>query len=146
MSSTTEISSSNIQLILDALHDYAKQTGTDLTQNPFTDQLQSCRSPQAILDLLEEKSKAFKEYRDGNRNLIKWLDPVVHVLYVFAGVLGKATSLVRQRPSARLTSLYSYRKLCLQVPFQPANAIICGVGVLLVVGISFGFFHVISNI
>jgi hypothetical protein len=138
MSSTTKISSYNLRLILDALHDYAKQTGIDLTQNPFANQLQSCRSPQVILDLLEEKSKAFKEYRDGNRDLIKWLDPVVHVLHVFSGVLRKATSLVRQRPLVHLTSLYSYPKLCLQVPFQPANAILCGVDALLVVGISFG--------
>jgi fungal STAND N-terminal Goodbye domain len=100
MSSTAQIPSSNLRLILDALDDYAKKTGMVLTQNPFTDQLQNCVSPQAILDLLEEKAKAFKDYRDGNRKLIQWLSPVVQVLHVFAGVLGEATSLVRQRPLA----------------------------------------------
>ena len=102
MSSTTQISSSNPQLILDALDDYAKQTGTDLTKYPFIDQLQNCVSPEAILDLLDEKTKAFKDHRDGNRNLIKWLSPVVQVLHVFAGVLGAGISLVRQRLSVRL--------------------------------------------
>jgi hypothetical protein len=101
MSPTTEISSSNHRSILDALGDYSRQTGIDLTQNPFTDQFQNCVSPQAILDLLEERAMAFKDYRDGNRNLIKWLSPVVQVLHVFAGVLGPATSLVRQSLSVR---------------------------------------------
>jgi fungal STAND N-terminal Goodbye domain len=113
MSSTTQMSSASLRLILDALDDYAKQTGMDLTKIPFTDQFHNCVSPQAILDILEEKAKAFKEYRDGNRNLIKWLSPVVQVLHVFARLLGEATSLVRQRPSVRLISLhhnpYDYR-------------------------------------
>jgi hypothetical protein len=60
--------------------------------------LQNCVSPRAILDLLEERAMAFKEYRDGNRKLTNWLSPVVQVLHTFAGVLGAATSLVRQRP------------------------------------------------
>jgi fungal STAND N-terminal Goodbye domain len=103
MSSTTQISSSNLRLNIDALDDYAKQTGIDLTKrNPFTDQLLNCVSPKDILDLLEEKAKAFKDYRDKNQKLIKWLSPVVQVLHVFAGVLGAATSLVRQRLSVRL--------------------------------------------
>ncbi|KAH9964674.1 hypothetical protein BGW80DRAFT_1447974 [Lactifluus volemus] len=113
MSSTTQISFSNHRLILDALDDYARQTGIDLTKNPFIDQFQNCVSPRAILDLLEERAMAFKDYRDGNRNLIKWLSPVVQVLHVFAGVLGPATSLV----------------------FKPANAIVCGVDILLVTAI-----------
>jgi hypothetical protein len=109
MSSTSQISSSNHRLILDTLEDYARQTGIDLTKNPFTYQFQNCVSPRAILDLLEERAMAFKEYRDGNRNLIKWLNPIVQVLHRFVGVLGSATSLVRQRPSGRLISMFSYR-------------------------------------
>ncbi|KAH9962532.1 hypothetical protein BGW80DRAFT_1255584 [Lactifluus volemus] len=80
MSSTTQISSSNHRLILDTLDDYARQTGIDLTKNPFTYQFQNCVSPRAILDLLEERAMAFKEYREGNRNLIRWLNPIVQAL------------------------------------------------------------------
>ncbi|KAH9964694.1 hypothetical protein BGW80DRAFT_1447982 [Lactifluus volemus] len=114
MSSTTQMSSASLRLILDALDDYAKQTGMDLTKIPFTDQFQNCVSPQAIIDILEEKAKTFKEYRDGNRNLIKWLSPVVQVLHVFARLLGETTSLV---------------------PCQPAKAIVCGVDVLFMTAI-----------
>ncbi|KAH9964684.1 hypothetical protein BGW80DRAFT_1447977 [Lactifluus volemus] len=117
MSSTTQISSSNHRLILDTLDDYARQTGIDLTKNPFTYQFQNCVSPRAILDLLEGRAMAFKEYRDGNRKLIKWLNPIVQVLHGFVGVLGPATSLV---PSPHA---------------KPARAILCGVEVLLVTAV-----------
>jgi hypothetical protein len=102
MLSTTQISSSNHRLILDTLDDYARQTGIDLTKNPFTYQFQNCVSPRAILDLLEGRAMAFKEYRDGNWKLIKWLNPIVQVLYGLVGVLGPATSLVCRRLSVRL--------------------------------------------
>ena len=93
MSSST-VSSSNFQFLLDALADYAKQTGIDLTKNPFAVHLQSCDSPYAILQLLQENAKAFKDYRDGNRKLIDCLSPVVHILHAFSGILDEATSLV----------------------------------------------------
>src|SRR5579863_8212750 len=99
MSSTghTTISHSNLQLISNSLADYARQTGIDLSQNPFAEKLQQQQSitPDAILELLQEREKAFKEYRDGNRRLISCLSPAVRFLHVFSGLLGEVTSLVR---------------------------------------------------
>lgn len=86
---------SNLQLILEALDDYAKQTGIDLTNNPFTEKLRSCESPGAVLELLGDRAKAFKDYREGNRKLIDWLKPVVNVLHSFSGLLGEIAHLVR---------------------------------------------------
>ena len=83
-------SASNFQLIIDALTDYAKLTGIDLSKNPFSAMLEQSNSPEAILQLLQEREKAFKEYRDGNRRLITCLGPVVKVLQVFSGILGEA--------------------------------------------------------
>ena len=91
MSSSID-SSSNFQFILDALADYAKQTGMDLTKNPFVDHLQSCHSPHGILQLLHDKANAFKDYRDGNRELLNWLSPLVHILHAFSGILDQAVS------------------------------------------------------
>jgi hypothetical protein len=88
MSSTTS-SSSNFQLISKALSDYANQTGIDLTKNPFADKLQSCDSADAISELLQERAKAFKTYRDEHRKLINCLSPVVQFLHVFSGTLGE---------------------------------------------------------
>jgi hypothetical protein len=89
MSSTTT-SSSNFQVIAKALADYAEQTGLDLTKNPFADKLQNCNSAEAISELLQDRAKAFKEYRDGNRKLINCLNPLVHFFHTFSGILGES--------------------------------------------------------
>ena len=96
MSSTrqaTSSASSNLQSIIDALADYAKITGIDLSLNPFAATLEQTNSSEAILQLLQEREKAFKEYRDGNRRLITCLSPVVKVLQAFSGILGEAVNL-----------------------------------------------------
>ena len=95
MSSTgqaTSSSTSNIQLIIDALADYAKVTGIDLSKNPFAATLKESTSPEAILQLLQGREKAFREYRDGNRRLISCLSPAVNVLQALSGILGEAVS------------------------------------------------------
>jgi hypothetical protein len=97
MSSTgqTTFSTSNIQLIIDAaLADYTKITGTDLSKTPFAAAIERSNSPEAILQLLQEREKAFKEYREGNRRLINCLSPAVSVIQAFSGILGEAASLV----------------------------------------------------
>ena len=92
MSSTS--STSNAQLITDALAKYAEITGIDLAKNPFTAALEQSTSPEAILQLLLEREKAFKKYRDGSRTLINSLSPVVKVIQAFSGILGEAVCLV----------------------------------------------------
>jgi hypothetical protein len=87
-SSSTGQPTSNVQLIVDALADYAKTTGIDLSKNSFATALEQSNSPEAILQLLEGREKAFKEYRDGNRRLINCLSPAVKVIQAFSGILG----------------------------------------------------------
>jgi hypothetical protein len=97
MSSTGQTTStSNTQLIIDAaLADYTKITGVDLSKNPFAAILKQSNSPEEILQLLQGREHAFKEYRDGNRSLLSCLSPAVKVLQAFSGILGEAVSLVR---------------------------------------------------
>jgi len=87
-------STSNIQLITDALIDYTKTTGIDLSKNPFAAAIEQANSPGAILELLQEREKAFKDYREGNRRLISCLSPAVNVIQALSGILGSAVSLV----------------------------------------------------
>jgi hypothetical protein len=96
MSSTEQATSStsNVQLIVDALADYARITGIDLSKNSFAATLKQSNSPEAIFQLLEGRVKAFKEYRDRSWKLIGCLSPVVNVLQAFSGILGKAVHLV----------------------------------------------------
>ena len=96
MSSTAQATSStsNIQLFIDALADYSKITGIDLARNPFAAALEQSTSPEAILQLLHGREKAFKEYRDGDRRLLSRLSPAVKILQALSGILGEAASLV----------------------------------------------------
>jgi len=112
MSSSPPIitSSSTFQLIIDALIDYSEKTGVDLANNPFADKLQLSKSPDDILQLLQERENTFKEYRKRNRTLINCLSPAVRVLHAFSATLGEALSLS---------------------PFPPAKAIFVAVDVLL---------------
>jgi hypothetical protein len=99
MSSTGQATSpfENVKLIINALADYTKQTGVDLSKNPFAAKLEQLRSPDDILQLLEEREKAFKEYREGNRRLTNFLNPAVKVLHGFSGVLSEAAGLVSRK-------------------------------------------------
>ena len=128
MSSTGQATSStsNIQLIIDALADYYKMTGIDLSNNPFAAALEQSNSPETILQLLQGRERAFKEYRDGNRGLINRLSPAVEVLQAFSGILGEAVSLVSH--TCHIVSLLTRPR---QVPFPPANALLAGIDILL---------------
>jgi hypothetical protein len=133
--SSTVTSSSNFQSIFDtALSDYAKKTGIDLATHPFCQTLQSCNSPNGILDLLDEKSKKFQAYRDGNRKLIDFLKPVVQLLHTVSGILGGVAALV----SLLVVMIYLVASLpsCFQVPFPPTQAILVSIDVLLTVRIT----------
>ena len=121
-------STSNIQLFINALADYAKITGIDLTTNPFAAALEQSTSPEAILELLHGREKAFKEYRDGDRGLISYLSPVVTIFQAFSGILGEATSLVSH--ICNLESLLIWPR---QIPFPPASILFAGIDTLLTV-------------
>ena len=132
MSSTVQTTSStsstpNFRLITDALVDYAKITGIDLSKNPFATAIERVNSPEAILGLLQEREKAFKDYREGNRRLISCLSPVVNAIQAFSGILGEAVSLVSHTCPLVKKVIVTSRK----VPFPPAKAFFVGIDVLL---------------
>ena len=86
--SSTAIPSSNFKVIFDAaLTNYREHTGVDLSRYPLSEKLQNCQSPDAILELLQEKVNEFEDFRNGNHKLINCLGPVVQVLHAFSGVL-----------------------------------------------------------
>ena len=85
-------SPSNFQLIVNALADYAEKTGIDISKNPFAAALEESNSPEAILELLQGRQTAFKDYRDGNRRLISCLSSAVNVLQAFSGILGEVAN------------------------------------------------------
>ncbi|KAI9432657.1 hypothetical protein H4582DRAFT_2061495 [Lactarius indigo] len=106
--------SSNFKSILDAalsqaLSRYKKKTGKQLLGHPLATRLQQCDSVDAILAILQDQAEAFQQFRAGDRRLMKWISPVVDVLYTFSATLGGASGLA----------------------FDPAGVIFTGIGVLL---------------
>ena len=92
---------SNFQSILDATDKYAEQTGINLNQNPFAEKVKSCDSPVAVLLLLQENMKGFKDYRDQNRKFVDCLSPIVHFVHAFSGVLGEVAGVVSRECHCR---------------------------------------------
>ena len=85
-------SSANYQLIFDnALEAYKQKTGNDLPSDPLLRRLESCNSPDTVLDVLREQIPAF--YQSASR-LTRWVKPTINVLYTFSSTIGGAVSLV----------------------------------------------------
>ena len=114
----------SFQPILDAaLADYAKQIGIDLANHPFADSLRSCGSPDDVLKLLEDKANQFKHFRDGNRKLLNWLSPVVHVVHTLSTVLGASITLVSR--NILVLSIYSFSLILLPGSFRTSKGDFC---------------------
>jgi hypothetical protein len=85
---------SNFKSMLDAaLAEYKKKTGNDLLALWLASELQTCDSVDSVLDVLRGQAKAF-EQSDADRKLIKWIDPLVNILFTFSDALGDGVSLV----------------------------------------------------
>ncbi|KAH8993406.1 hypothetical protein EDB92DRAFT_2102908 [Lactarius akahatsu] len=113
----TVVPSSIFKSMLDtALAEYQKTTGDELLAHWLAAKLQTCESVDAVLDTLRDQAKTFE--RSGDQKLMKWIDPLVHVLYTFSGALGDGVSLVF------IVNLF-------HAAFPPAKVIFTGIGVLL---------------
>ncbi|KAN0129300.1 Ankyrin repeat-containing domain protein [Lactarius tabidus] len=113
MSSSSETlePSSHFQSILDAaLSEYKSTTGNGLADNELAKELQGCESAEAVLEIIRREAKAFDQFRDGDKRLMKWIGPSVDVLYTISATLGQDVGMV----------------------FPAANVVSAGIGVLLV--------------
>ena len=89
------LSTRNYQDIFDnALKAYKDKTGKDLALDPLLRQLESCNSPDAVLDLLRKRIPGFNQSERSHDRPMKWLDPTVNVLYSFSSTISGAVSLV----------------------------------------------------
>ena len=88
-------SSSNFQLILDsALDKYKKRTKNDLLAHPLAAQLQSCNSPSAIIDVLQQQLQGLGQSRSSDERWSRWLDPTVNVVYALSSTIAAGVGLV----------------------------------------------------
>jgi hypothetical protein len=77
-----------------ASEEYLSVTGKRLDTHPFAAQLDACRSPDAVSNVLRTQVQAFKKFRKGDEKLMNWLNPIVNVLFTFSTMLGNGIGLV----------------------------------------------------
>ena len=88
-------STSNLQLIFDdALKAYKKRTKNDLFTHPLADRLEACKSPNAILDILQQQVQDLNGSQHRSERWTRWLGPTVNVLHAFSETLGEGITLV----------------------------------------------------
>ena len=93
--STAITSSSSIQILFNnALKEYTSQTGDDLASHPLSTKIITCDSVESITAVLREQADAFHKFREGDRNVMKWLEPMVNVVNVLSATLGEGISQV----------------------------------------------------
>jgi hypothetical protein len=91
----TDLSISNFTNIFDAAsNEYKKLTKHDLRTHPFAAALGDCDSPEAILNVFRTQEQAFDRFCKGDDRLMKWLDPIVHILFTLSATLGEGIALV----------------------------------------------------
>ena len=98
MSSSDKITNtitSNFTPILDvALDEYKSITGQDLHTHPFAAAFDACNSPNTVLNIFQKQAQAFDGFRKGDDKLMKWLSPIVHILFTISGTLMEGVGLV----------------------------------------------------
>ena|SRR5712671_4468465 len=86
---------------------YHSITGTRLETHPLATQLDACRSPEAFSGLLQTQAQNFSKFRKADEKLMAWLDPTVHILYIFSETLGEGIGLV----SCLICSVWSFSNI-----------------------------------
>ena len=95
MASSSSSSSTNFQLVINnALDVYKKRTKNDLLAHPLAAKLQSCNTPSAILDVLQQQIQGLDQSRSSDDRWTRWLDPTVNVLFALSATLGEGVGLV----------------------------------------------------
>lgn len=75
----------NFKPILDAaLSDYKSKTGKELLDHPLATELQRCDTVDSVLAILQDQAGAFQQFKDGDEGLMKWIGPLIQVLFAFS--------------------------------------------------------------
>ena len=92
-----------------ALNEFERRAGTSLDRHPIIDKLVNCESADSVIDVLQDQSQAFRNFRGDDGKLMTWLKRTVKVVYTLStsGVLGGAIGLVCVQCSLFLTLAYT---------------------------------------
>jgi hypothetical protein len=107
---TTDAPPTNFTTIFEsASNKYKTLTGQDLRTHPLATELESHNnSPDSILGVFRKQARALDKFRSGDDKLMKYLTPIVNILFTFTTTAGANIGLV---------SLCCPSTLALQYPF-----------------------------
>ena len=94
MSSQSQIlaSSSQFESIPEsASREYEKNTGNDLLDHWLSEEIQSCDSVEAVLDIRQDQTETFDTFRNGDKRVMKWIGSSEQ-LYKISSPLGAGTA------------------------------------------------------
>ena len=78
-----------------ASNKYKSLTGQDLRTHPLATELESRNgSPDSILGVFRKQAQALDKFRNGDDKLMKYLTPIVHILFTFSTAAGADIGLV----------------------------------------------------
>ena len=80
-------------MLVEALIEFEKKTGKDLQAIWLASEMKTCQHVDGVFEIVRDHANAFE--RSDDQALMKWIDPLVHVLYTFSDALGDVVSLVR---------------------------------------------------
>ncbi|KAF8264702.1 hypothetical protein EI94DRAFT_437262 [Lactarius quietus] len=88
-------STPNFQPIFnEALKQYKKKTGKDITTHPLAEEINRCGSSDDILAVLQGKANALNQSQSVDQRLTKWLTPTVNVLNSLSATVGQGVGMV----------------------------------------------------
>lgn len=120
-------SANNFTAILNAAStEYHRVTKKRLDTHPFAALLDTCNTPESVSNLFRTQVRALSKFREDDGRLMAWLDPIVHILFIFSGTLGEGIGLVSSQ-----FIVYYYSLTSSSQPFSPAKTVFTGIGVLL---------------
>ena len=88
-------SSSNFAAIFGvASREYKSLTKKDLATHPLAAAIEGYNTPDSVLNVFKTQALAFDKFRKGDDKLMKWLSPIVNILFTFSETLGEGVGLV----------------------------------------------------
>ena len=92
---TTDASTNFTAIFEAASNKYKSLTGQDLRTHPLATELESRNnSPDSILGVFRKQAQALDKFRNGDDKLMKYLTPIVHILFKFSTAAGADIGLV----------------------------------------------------
>ena len=83
--------------------EYQRLTRKSLDTHPLAAQLDTCRNPETISNVLRTQAQAFGKFREDDERLMAWLDPTICILLTFSDALGEGIGLVSDPSNLRMT-------------------------------------------